>query len=166
MAMAVWVEFFALQAPARLMLALAAGAAAGVNAQSPRSQEAPVEFAAGEIATTLQGAVSGTDVVRYRLHVFSGQYVSATLAASNPSTHFDIVAPNGGRVVFDGSAGGTHFSSLLGEGGDYTLRVYLAPAAARARENGVYSLEMVLTDLGDLPHNEAGDMPLRGTPTL
>jgi hypothetical protein len=126
-----------------------------------------VQFANGASSATARGAIKGDKTIDYALRAKAGQAMSVTLKASNTANYFNVLPPgSSGEAIFIGSTEGNEWKGVLPADGEYRIRVYLMPSAARRGESSNYSLTMGVTGnaipakLGAAP---AGDAKVKGT---
>lgn len=128
-------------------MAVAANLAAGTVLAQDRS--ARVEFSPGQNSTTIRGSVRGYDGVNYRINVRGGQRLAITMDSSNGSNYFNILGPDAGEALFNGSISGNFADVIVPDSGDYTVQVYLMRNAARRNEQARFKLRIEVT--GDRP---------------
>jgi hypothetical protein len=117
------------------------------NAQEIRTQR--VSFPPGAVSATYTGVITGRETVDYLLNAREGQAANISLATSNASANFSILAPGQTEVAFFvGSTLGNQFEGRLPASGDYRIRVYLMRNAARRGETAEYRLEMIVAPGG------------------
>ena len=91
-----------------------------------------VQFAAGTTGTTIEGRITGYEIVDYKLGAQAGQRMIATMTTDSGANYFNLMAPGETEVAFfNGSIGENSFDGSLPESGDYTIRVYQMRSAAR-----------------------------------
>jgi hypothetical protein len=102
-----------------------------------------VQFSRGETGTTIEGRISGYEIVDYKLGARAGQAMNVTMETDNDASYFNVMAPGETEVAFFiGSTQGNEFSGQLPETGDYTIRVYMMRSAARRNEIARYRIEV------------------------
>jgi len=144
-------------------LAIALMVVSSGSALSQDIREERVSFDAGSSSATLEGAITGYEIVDYLLGARGGQTMSVALETDNLSNYFNVLPPNSETALFVGSSGGSEWEGLLPDDGDYRIRVYLMRSAARRDESARYSLSVAIT--GDPPTGApAGDAKIPGTP--
>ena len=87
----------------------------------------PVRFPLGKTAATLTGTIKSEQIIDYALNAAAGQQVNVTLDSRPAGARFDVLPPTSDQVLFDGSLSGNTWTGAIARGGEYTLRVYLAP---------------------------------------
>ena len=102
----------------------------------------PVHFAPGKSAATITGTIKGEQIVDYVLAASAGQQMNVTLKRSNGSLYFNVLPPASEQAIFDGSSSGSTWSGALIRDGEYSVRVYLMPNAARRDEKATYTLSI------------------------
>jgi hypothetical protein len=124
---------------ALLFLALPAAAQDGISKK-------PIHFAKGKSTATVKGTLKGRSDVDYIVRARAGQTMMVSLKASNGMNYFNVIPPGSGPVLFVGSTSGDRFEGKLPAEGDYLIRVYLMPAAARRSESSRYTLTVSVAD--------------------
>ncbi len=137
------------------LLALNLHAAEGIR-------KVPVHFKKGASQATIHGRIKGRETIDYVLRARAGQTMTVNLKTSNPMAYFNVLPPGSDEAIFIGQVGGAHFEGKLPESGDYRIRVYLIPAAARRNESAKYTLTVKVTDgtaagPGQEPHAKEQD---------
>lgn len=124
--------------------ALLLGSVAFAQASDIRTER--VQFAAGSTGTSIEGSISGYEIVDYRLGAQSGQRMVVTMATDSGANYFNLMAPGETEVAFfNGSMGENSFVGSLPDSGDYTIRVYQMRSAARPNETASYTLQIEIT---------------------
>lgn len=120
---------------------------ANVSSTSVMAQDrsARVEFSRGQSSTTIRGAIRGYEGINYRINVRSGQRLAVTMDSSNGSNYFNILGPDGGDALFNGSISGNFADVIVPDSGDYTVQVYLMRNAARRNEQARFTLRVEVT---------------------
>ena len=131
-------------------------------AQGGRQQR--VAFKPGASSATLNGAIMGNETVDYVLGARRGQTMRVTLKTSNNSSYFNVLPPGSEAAIAIGSTVGHEWSGALPVDGDYVIRVYLMPNAARRKEAAKYTLTIAITGSGDVkvagsPYHATGKVP-------
>jgi len=139
--------------------------ALAVDPAPARADEKPavrIQLPKGATQTTIASSITGYETVDYALGAHAGQTMTAKLETDNLSSYFNVMAPGETDVAFFiGSRDGNHFTGVLPESGDYTIRVYLMRNAARRDETANYRFEVAVTgDTGAA----AKDALVPGTP--
>jgi hypothetical protein len=129
--------------PAALLAYALAPFAAAAGAQEIRTQR--VSFPPGAESATYTGVIRGREIVDYLVNARAGQVANISMATSNTSAYFNILAPGQAETAFFvGSVSGNQFEGRLPATGDYRIRVYLMRNAARRGETADYRLEMIV----------------------
>jgi hypothetical protein len=147
------------------MFAIAVAIAASmtmVSAQNGRQER--VSFTAGTSSATLDGSIAGDEMVDYVLGARRGQTMSVTLKTSNDGNYFNVLPPGSQAAIAIGSTVGHEWTGDLPADGDYTIRIYLMPSAARRNEKATYTLSVSITGAGDVtvagtPYHATGMVP-------
>ena len=111
---------------------------AAVEAQEIRQE--PVVFEPGQLGASIDGAITGSQIVDYLLSVDAGQTMTVDLDKSNTSSYFNVMIGDDPEALHIGSVAGDHFERRLSAAGQYRIRVYLMPNAARRDEKAEYTL--------------------------
>ena len=90
-----------------------------------------VRFPRGTHGTSVKGTVRGYAYRDYRVGVSAGQEIDISLDASEPSTVFSIVTPEGGDLLEASET--TSYHGTLITSGDYRVRVLMMRSAARRK---------------------------------
>lgn len=140
-------------------------AAAAEPRAEPRaeSREESVAIPRGRESIVLKGRIKGRESVDYLVRAGAGQTLAVALAKSNLPGAFSVNAPGAEAAMSTGSAGG-EFSGVVPVDGEYTIRVYLAPAAARRNEAGEYTLTVGVAGKALPPLVATQDVLIPGTP--
>jgi hypothetical protein len=105
-------------------------------------QTEPLQFAAGETSTTVEGAVIRGERMGYIVSAQAGQEMSVTISSLEENAVFTIFSPTSG--VVPGTEEGndiTDFTFTLPESGDYIIVV------GATRGNATYTLEVEISAL-------------------
>lgn len=121
-------------------IAVAFVVATGSLAQAPVPVAEALDVVANSNETVTEGVLSGFSTARYTVAAEPGQELRVALEADNPQAAFNVIGPDGGAPVFNGARKGRTFAQGLTRGGDYTIEVYLARAAARQSEAATFTL--------------------------
>jgi hypothetical protein len=105
----------------------------------------PVQFKKGASQASVKGHIKGRETIDYILRARKGQTMTFNLKTSNPMAYFNVLPPGSNEAIFIGQVGGSHFEGKLTKNGEYTIRVYLVPAAARRNESAKYTLTVRVT---------------------
>ncbi|MDH4441962.1 MAG: SH3 domain-containing protein [Rhizobium sp.] len=124
---------------------LAVIADVGTGPAVAQERNARVEFSRGQSATTIRGTVRGYEGINYRVNVRGGQRLAVTMDSSNGSNYFNILGPDGGDALFNGSIAGDFADVIVPTSGDYTVQVYLMRNAARRNEQARFTLRIEVT---------------------
>jgi len=144
--------------------AASAGSGAESRAESrEESREESVAIPKGRDSVSLKGRIKGREFVDYLVRAGAGQTLAVGLAKSNPQNYFNVSAPGAEAAMFVGSLGG-EFSGVVPVDGEYTVRVYLMPAAARRNESSDYTLTVGVTGKALPPLVASQDHLIPGTP--
>lgn len=109
-------------------------------------RKVPVHFKKGASQASIQGHIKGRETIDYVLRAGAGQTITVNLKTSHPAAYFNVLPPgSSNEAIFIGQVAGPHFEGKLPENGDYTIRVYLIPAAARRNESANYTLTVKVT---------------------
>jgi hypothetical protein len=130
------------------LLAIGLAALTGLLQATPVHAETvtkQVSFPAGSNGTTLAGAITGDDDVRYSLGATAGQRMTVEMATTNASAYFNITAPGAIEALHIGSVAGNSFSGILPASGTYTVEVYLMRNAARRGETAEFTISFQIT---------------------
>lgn len=130
------------------MLGLLVAPAVPVAQAAPESGRTvrDVRLAPGAARVTLKGRITGDHYVDYRLRASAGQIISASLAASNRASYFNLLPPGSNDVAMHrGATDGNQVERMLPDDGVYILRVYLLRAEARRNHTSDYTLTVAVT---------------------
>lgn len=134
------------QLPRSTILAAALCCGSLTLAQAGDIRTERVQFAAGTTGTTIEGRITGYEIVDYKLGAQAGQRMIATMTTDSGANYFNLMAPGETEVAFfNGSIGENSFDGSLPESGDYTIRVYQMRSAARRNETATYTLSVEIT---------------------
>jgi hypothetical protein len=125
--------------------ALSVIADVGIGTAVAQERNARVEFSRGQSSTTIRGSIRGYDGINYRINVRGGQRLAVTMDSSNGSNYFNILGPDGGEALFNGSISGNFADVIVPAGGDYVVQVYLMRNAARRNEQARFTLRVEVT---------------------
>ena len=106
-----------------------------------------VRFAQGATSATVNGQLKGlvTDARDYVVRAQGGQTLGVRLQTSSKDTYFVILQPPyGDRLYANEGDLRSSWSGQLVEAGDYRVRVYLTPEAARAAKGAAFTLAIDL----------------------
>lgn len=104
-----------------------------------------VKFKSGENSSIIKSRIKSRQTVDYHLSAKAGQSMTVTLKSKNRFAYFNVLAPETDNAMFIGSTSGDHFVGSLPREGEYTIRVYLMPNAARRSEITKYTLSVSLS---------------------
>lgn len=105
--------------------------------QTIREQRLDVTIASAPVL--LEDRITGRAMVDYVVRGQQSQILSVDMMASNASAYFNILPPGSSEALFIGSMSGGVADVHLPETGDYSIRMYLMPSAARRGETADYS---------------------------
>lgn len=125
--------------------ALSVIADVGIGSAVAQERNARVEFSRGQSSTTIRGSIRGYDGIKYRVNVRGGQRLAVTMDSSNASNYFNILGPEGGEALFNGSISGNFADVIVPASGDYVVQVYLMRNAARRNEQARFTLRVEVT---------------------
>lgn len=117
----------------------------GLNLHAADIRRVPVHFKKGASQATIQGRIKGRQTIDYLLRARADQTITVDLKTSNPGAYFNVLPPSSQEAIFTGQVAGPHFEGKLPKDGDYSIRVYLIPAAARRNESAKYTLTVKVT---------------------
>ncbi len=117
----------------------------GIGSAVAQERNARVEFSRGQSSTTIRGSIRGYDGINYRVNVRGGQRLAVTMDSSNGSNYFNILGPDGGEALFNGSISGNFADVIVPASGDYVVQVYLMRNAARRNEQARFTLRIEVT---------------------
>jgi len=117
----------------------------GIGSAVAQERNARVEFSRGQSSTTIRGGIRGYDGINYRVNVRGGQRLAVTMDSSNASNYFNILGPDGGEALFNGSISGNFADVIVPASGDYVVQVYLMRNAARRNEQARFTLRIEVT---------------------
>jgi hypothetical protein len=104
----------------------------------------PVQFGKGKSGTTIQGSVTGDQVVDYTLRAAAGQTMSVKLSGGS-SVNFNLLPPGStGEALFIGSRDGTRSTTQLPASGEYTIRVYQMGHAKSSGQRSSFRLDVAI----------------------
>jgi hypothetical protein len=103
-------------------------------------RKVPVHFKKGASQASIKGHIKGRETIDYVLRARAGQTMTVNLKTSNSGAYFNVLPPGSNEAIFIGQIAGSQFEGKLSKDGDYTIRVYLIPAAARRNESAKYTL--------------------------
>lgn len=119
-----------------------------------RVRQERVEFQSGSSGATVEGTITGHEVVDYVVGARAGQTMGVTLTTSHGATCFNVLPPDSeNEAVFIGSTSGADSVGRLDLDGDWKIRVYMMRSAARRGEVADFDLD--LTVRGDPDPNFA-----------
>jgi|APEBP8051072661_1049379.scaffolds.fasta_scaffold00680_2 hypothetical protein len=133
------------------ILAIGLAALIGLSQAYPahaQTETQQVSFPAGSDGTTIAGAITGEETVRYVLGASAGQRMTVEMTTSNASAYFNITAPGATEALHIGSVGGNRFDGVLPAGGNYAVEVYLMRNAARRGETAEFTISFRITGAG------------------
>lgn len=104
-----------------------------------------VAFGRGQNSTTIRGTVRGYEGINYIVNIRGGQRLAVTMDSNNGSNYFNILGPDGGESLFNGSISGNFADIIVPDSGNYTVQVYLMRNAARRNERARFKLHIEVT---------------------
>jgi hypothetical protein len=105
-----------------------------------------VNFARGVPVKTFMGSVDANSTVVYIVNASAGEVLNLSLIRPTPATRVALFAPGADTAMFVVPNDDATVSTPLSMSGDYTIKVFLAPNAARPREVAAYALSIRVTD--------------------
>lgn len=116
--------------PLRHVLCLSLAAAGPASAQAPLPEAIRILFDPGASEVTLEGRLTGQQIVDYILGARAGQTVSAEIDTARTdgdgTVYFNVLPPGESyEAIFVGQTEGRAGRMSLAATGDYTIRVYL-----------------------------------------
>jgi hypothetical protein len=122
-----------------VMLALNVYAADGIR-------KVPVQFKKDASQASIKGHIKGRETIDYVLRAQAGQTMTVNLKTSSTAAYFNVLpSDSSDAAIFIGQVAGGKFEGKLAKDGDYTIRVYLIPVAARRNESAKYTLTVKVT---------------------
>ena len=112
------------------------------SAQEVREQR--VRFETASSSATVEGTITGYEIVDYVLGARGGQTMGVSFETDHLASYFNVLPPGSETALFVGSSGGDIWRGMLPVDGDYRIRVYLMRSAAR---RGGVSLRTLYTRL-------------------
>jgi hypothetical protein len=138
--------------PIRIICLLAFALSAAAQASAAANDTRWIRFARGTASSTVGGVLEGDRIIDYKVLARNWQTVSVKLSAQGEAGRFDVLAPGpGDAVIFAGANGGTEWSGIAFPEGEYTIRVYLAEAAARHGATAKFSLAVSIAGRSRVP---------------
>ncbi len=122
-------------------------------------REERIHFQKGSTSVIVQGTITGSQYVRYKISAGTGQHMIVTLKTNHNGNYFNIYEPGNGpgnEAMYAATMNGLRYEGILPANGEYTLSVFLMRYAARRDETAKYSLEItvdgeVQADLASYP---------------
>lgn len=143
--------------------ALAAALPAAAFAQNDIRTER-VQFARGASSATIEGKITGYEIIDYVVNAREGQSANISMATRHGATYFNVMAPGETEAAFFvGSTSGNQYEGTLPASGDFHIRVYMMRSAARRNETASYRLEISITGAASRTGAPAGDAKVAGT---
>ncbi|HEY9657283.1 MAG TPA: hypothetical protein V6C65_02380 [Allocoleopsis sp.] len=128
-------------------------------AQTPISTQR-VQFAPGATSATIEGSITGYEIIDYLVSATAGQAMNVSMATDNGANYFNILAPGETEVaMFNGSVNENQYEGSLPATGDYKIRVYQMRSAARRNEVANYRLEIVIAPLSNTSNPDDALVP-------
>ncbi len=116
------------------------GAVYTAHAQEPMRID--VRFVPGTTRASYEHEIQGYDSKEYLFRASQGQRLFVEFRTDNPSSYFNVWAPDADTAMFIGSTSGNSFEGTLSQTGQYRIQVYLMRNAARRNERALYSLDI------------------------
>lgn len=135
-----------------LLLALALALPAGQALAGDGIRSETVLFQKGKTGATVKGALTGREVVDYRVRGVAGQIMDVSLKWNRAPAFFNVLPPGEETALYNGSSAGERFSGALPKSGEYTIRVYLTGDARSSGKTAQYTLDI---DISDRPASAA-----------
>ena len=111
-----------------------------------RVRQVRVEFQRGSSGATVEGTITGYEVVDYLVGARAGQTMGVTLTTSHGATYFNVLPPDSeDEAVFIGSTSGGDYAGRLDLDGDWKIRVYMMRSAARRGEAADFKLKLTVS---------------------
>ena len=155
-----------------LGLALAAPVALGASAQPAAAQSAikteRLVFRPGQSSTVVNRTIRGRETIDFVVSAREGQRLSVSMASTNRSAYFNLLAPGEQFVAFytgDQSTPFNAFNGAVPKTGNVKIRVYLYRAAARRGESARINLRVSVTGKGGSAVQLPGTVPPGGHAT-
>ncbi|MFV0293922.1 MAG: SH3 domain-containing protein [Paracoccus sp. (in: a-proteobacteria)] len=112
------------------------------------STTTPITFPAGTKDTAVAGQVAGQDTTDFTVPANQGQRMVVRMTSDNPSSHFNIYAPENqpgqAQALFVGSTSGREANLTLPATGTYVIRTYLVPDAGPQNPVARFSLTVAI----------------------
>lgn len=134
-----------MQAPTRILLAIALCACCLGTGASIHAQEAPpsvLRFAPGQTEIVVRGTVSGYQTLDYAFDAAPGAEASVVLEHPGQAALYHNVFAPSGATLFNGSMDGMRFQGTLRERGRYRVSVYLMRNDARRGKRSAFTLRI------------------------
>jgi hypothetical protein len=103
-----------------------------------------VQFAKGKTGTSIQGSLTGNQVVDYTLRAAAGQTMTVKLASGSAVYHNVLPPGSTGEALFIGSRDGDNSATTLPTSGAYTIRVYQLGDAKSSGKRSNFSLHVAI----------------------
>lgn len=103
-----------------------------------------VQFAKGRSATTIEGSLTGGQVVDYTLRAAAGQTMTVKLSGGAPVFHNVLPPGSTGEALFVGSRDGDRSTTSLPSSGEYTVRVYQMGDAKSSGKQSRFTLDVAI----------------------
>lgn len=101
-----------------------------------------LRFAQGKSTSTVYGVIRGDTSAEYKVTLAANEKFSVGMRTSNRRSAFNIIAPGAESAMYMGDVSGNNFSGAAAQAGDYTIRVYLMPNAARRHQSARFTLNV------------------------
>lgn len=116
------------------------------KSEAAESTAVTVHLSDANTFALLSGSIRGHETADYIVHAASGQRLSAEMNSSDTAAYFNVLPPGSGDVaLFMGSIGGSSWSGIIHDSGDYRIRVSLMRSAAHRDETASYILRVSLS---------------------
>lgn len=141
---------------ALLTVAAAVPLLCGQAAAQPVIETKAVDLTGG--VATEEGRITGYEIVDYRMALAPGARIEVELTSDNRFNFFNLLAPGETEVAFFvGAREGDRFEGVVGDGGDYTARIFLMRNAARRNEEAAFTFSVaILSTSGEYADGDAG----------
>lgn len=131
-----------------LTAALLLSAVTGMAADEIRKER--VRFEEGASGATIEGKITGDEIVDYLLGAKAGQTMSVTMTTDHGASYFNVLPPDSEvEAVFNGSLGENSYEGRLDLDGDWKVRVYMMRSAARRNEVANFTLKVAISGAPD-----------------
>jgi hypothetical protein len=110
-------------------------------------REETILFPKGSTSAIVQGTITGSQYVTYKIRAGTGQHMIVTLKTNHNGNYFNIYKPGSGpgsEAMYAATMNGLRYEGILPVDGEYILSVFLMRYAARRDEKATYSLEVTI----------------------